>query len=369
MRVLIVGSGIVGASTAFHLARAGTDVVVVDRHTVGQATAAGAGVVFPYQQAVQPPGWRPLVGGTLEHWADVVDPFGAEAGVAATEAVYLADDEAELRDLHGSLEPLAGEPGYDVLGKVRWLAPGELADQVPVLRTDLPGLAYPGARRVDGRVLTDRLLTAAEEHGATRLTGTAAVEASGDTVRARVDGEPVPADAVVVAAGAWSRELCAPLGVDLPVRPVRGQILHLDSGLPGTEQWPILRHVRRNYLLGFPGGRVVSGALHEPDAGFEHRRTASGVATLLGDALALMPGLADATFAEVRVGFRPVGTDDLPTLGRLARHPEVVVATGLGPYGLTFGPYAGALAADLATGREPTADLDSYRPDRRGQAR
>lgn len=369
MRVLIVGSGIVGASTAFHLARAGTDVVVVDGHTDGQATAAGAGVVFPYQQAVQPPGWRPLVDGALEHWTDVVDPFGAEAGVVATEAVYLADDHGELRDLHDSLEPLAGEPGYAALDTVRWLAPGELTDRIPVLRTDLPGVAYSGARRVDGRVLTDRLLAAAEAHGASRLTGTAALGASGDSVQARVDGEPVPADAVVVAAGAWSRELCAPLGVDLPVRPVRGQILHLDSGLPGTEQWPILRHVHRNYLLGFPDGRVVSGALHEPGAGFEHRRTASGVARLLDDALALMPGLADATFAEVRVGFRPVGTDDLPTLGRLDRHPEVVVATGLGAYGLTFGPYTGALAADLATGREPTADLGAYRPNRQGQAR
>ncbi|HEX6446897.1 MAG TPA: FAD-binding oxidoreductase, partial [Streptosporangiales bacterium] len=82
------------------------------------------------------------------------------------------------------------------------------------------------------------------------------------------------------------------------------------------------------------------------------------------DALTVAPGLAGATVAEVRVGFRPVSTDGLPVLGRVERLPNLVVATGLGANGLSFGPPVGALAAELALGREPDVDLTAYRPDR-----
>lgn len=365
MRVLVVGSGIVGASTAYHLATAGADVTVVDSTVPGQATAAGAGVVFPHQFTAQPNGWEQLVAPTLAHWASALDPLGSAAGIARTEIVYTDDGTQQVQDYVTAVDALAASPGYETHDAGRRLDAGELADLLPVVRPGTTGYLYSGARRVDGRLLAATLLERAAAAGVQQRPGTVRLTAGTEGITATVDGEPFAADAIVVAAGAWSTAVLEPLGVQLPVRPVRGQILHLD--LPGadTENWPIFRKVHSNYLLGFPGGRVVSGALHEPEAGFDNRRTATGVAKLLDDALTAAPGLADGTFVEVRVGFRPVSTDGLPVLGRVTDHPDVVVATGLGADGLTFGPYAGSLAAELVLGRVPETDIGPYAPDRR----
>jgi D-amino-acid dehydrogenase len=219
--------------------------------------------------------------------------------------------------------------------------------------------------------LRDALLGAAAAGGAWRRAGSATLTLTTGTGRATevtgvaVDGEVVAADVVVVAAGAWSSMLCRPLGVTLPVFAQRGQILHLD--LPGrdTARWPVIQTTGDHYLLAFPGGRVVAGATRESDAGFDHRVTLGGVHQVAATALALAPGLADATVAEVRVGFRPLTHDGLPLLGGVEGVAGLVVVTGLGPVGLTLGPYLGAAAADLALGNDVPLDLAPYRPDRR----
>jgi D-amino-acid dehydrogenase len=180
----------------------------------------------------------------------------------------------------------------------------------------------------------------------------------------RVDGEPLAADKVVVAAGAWSTELVAPLGVSLGVAPQRGQISHFE--LPGvdTGPWPVVLPVSSHYLLAFPGSRVVAGATRETGSGFDYRVTAAGQREVLDHALAIAPGLADATLLETRVGFRPASEDGLPLLGSLTEHPDVLIATGFGAGGLTLAPFAGTLIAALALGEEPSLDVTPYGPER-----
>lgn len=361
MRAVVIGAGVVGASAARHLAEAGADVHIVDADAGGQATAAGAGIVFPQ---ICPDGWEPLVTPALEHWEQVVDPFGAAAGVAAVGIVNVGEDGPELRGAQAYLDGLGSRPGSAPMPQTEWLDAGVPGQRFPPLRRDLAGVACAGVRRVDGRMLRDHLLVHAEANGARRMVGAAALSVDGDGVAVTVERERFDADVVVAAAGAWTARLCEPLGLAVPVAPVRGQILHLDLPDADTADWPMIRAGEKHYLLAFPGGRVVSGATHEPEAGFGHRVTAGAVRHLLADALDVAPGLADATFAEVRVGFRPVGTDGLPTLGGVPRLPNLVVATGLGANGLTFGPSAGALAAQLALGHDPGVDLTPYRPDR-----
>ena len=92
-----------------------------------------------------------------------------------------------------------------------------------------------------------------------------------------------------------------------------------------------------------------------------------GLSEVLGEALAAAPGLAGGRYLETRVGFRPVGPDDLPLLGPVSGVGGLVVATGLGPSGLTMGPYAGALAARIALGEAPGIDLAPLNPLRSGR--
>jgi D-amino-acid dehydrogenase len=90
--------------------------------------------------------------------------------------------------------------------------------------------------------------------------------------------------------------------------------------------------------------------------------TAAGQHEVLDNALAVAPGLADATLAETRVGFRPGTPDGLPVLGRL--RPGLTVSTGFGAGGLTNAPFAGKLVASMALGEDPGFDLSPFAPDR-----
>jgi D-amino-acid dehydrogenase len=178
-----------------------------------------------------------------------------------------------------------------------------------------------------------------------------------------LDGKLADADAVVAAAGAWTGSFLEPAGVTVTVTPQRGQIVHLSAEPADTGRWPVvLPGGSGHYLLAFDGSRVVAGATREAGAGFDYRVTADGLAQVLGEALAVAPGLATATYLETRVGFRPVGPDPRPLLGPVPGVDGLVVATGLGPTGLTMGPYTGALAARAALSEPPGVDLAPFNP-------
>jgi len=191
------------------------------------------------------------------------------------------------------------------------------------------------------------------------------VDRSGSRVTAvRTDRDRVACGAVVVAGGAWTPALGAQLDAELPIRPVRGQIIHLRLLGADTGRWPILQPVLSHYVVGWPHGRVVVGATFEPDAGFDAHATPAGMRQLLSELRHLAPGLEDAAFVEVRVGLRPVSADDLPVLGPLAGAANAYVATGHGANGLLLGPYSACLVADLVVGREPAVDVAPFLADR-----
>lgn len=369
-RVVVVGAGVVGASAAYHLARAGAEAVLVDGDLPGQATAAGAGIVCPALRFGAPEAWRALAFPAVGRYPALVEALASDGeedvGYAAVGALLVAADgreEAALGEALRRLEELR-RAGVAGVGEVRSLPFGEPRELFPFLRDDVPGIYLSGAARVDGRRLRDALERAARRRGARSVRGAASLLLRGGRVRGvRVGGEEIPADAVVAAAGAWTGELCRPAGLRVPVYPQRGQIAHLRVPGAQTSRLPIVEGFRTHYMLAFPGGRVVAGATREDGAGFDRRVTAGGVHEVLSEALRLAPGLADATLAEVRVGFRPASPDGLPSLGEAV--PGLVVATGLGPSGLTIGPYAGGLAAELALGGRPALDLEPYAPDRR----
>lgn len=367
MRVIVVGAGIVGASAAYHLSVAGAQVTLVDRADEGQATAAGAGIVCPWLSRGRDPARYRLASAGARYYPELIARLNAEGwsdtGYARTGALAVADSAEQVREIaERAGRRQADEPEA---GEVTVLDPGEASRLFPPLRGDWPAVHITGAARVDGRQLRDTLVAAAERHGAARRSGSARVTLTADgrwTVR--VDGDPAEADAVVVAAGAWAADALTWPAPPLPVVPQRGQIVHLR--LPGTDTggWPIVLPQSDHYMLAFDDSRIVVGATRETGSGFDHRVTAAGLREVLDEAIRVAPGLADATVTDIRVGFRPASLDERPLLGPVAGAPGLVVATGLGPTGLTMGPLAGATAAELALGRTPQLDLSPYDPSR-----
>jgi D-amino-acid dehydrogenase len=363
-RVVVVGAGIAGATVAFGLARRGAAVTVIDDAAEGRATSAGAGILQPWSSAATGAYYELYARGAayypqlLARLAELgIDDVSyrqvgslvvaADAGAIAAVEERLARRRADAAEM-GDIERLDG---------------AGLRAAFPPLRSDLHGLAVPGGARVDGRRLVAGVLTAAERLGTTVMRGAVRVTSQGGRVAVHVAGSAseadrvgpaLDADAVVVAGGAWTKPLLAPLGIVVDVEPQRGQIAHLHLAGAATGSWPTVLPVADHYLVAFEGGRIVAGATRETGSGFDPRLTAAGVRQVLEDALALAPGLTDATVVEVRVGLRPLAAGGSPTVGAVPGHDGVYVATGYGPAGLTMAPVLGdALAELVITGRAP----------------
>lgn len=340
VRVVVIGAGIVGASVAYHAVRLGaSDVLVVDADLDGRATSAGAGIVCPWSARET----DPLADAAAAYYPSLVGELGsADVGYRRVGALRLGADADAIR-----------ARATVTAGEIRDI--DDARELFPVLSAGVPAVYISGAARVDGRLMRAALLDAALRSGAVVRSGRAAVV---DSRTVSVDGDMVSADVIVVAAGAWCPELVPAVRVS----PQRGQIMHLR--LPSdvdTSMWPVVLPQSSHYLVAFGAGRIVVGATREAGSGFDYRVTAAGLAEVLGEALAVAPGLADATVVETRIGFRPVGPDALPLLGIV---DGVVVATGLGAGGLTSGPYVGRLAAALALGVDTGVDVTPFDPVR-----
>ena len=142
---------------------------------------------------------------------------------------------------------------------------------------------------------------------------------------------------------------------------MRGQIVHLQTDAD-TSTWPVLQPILSHYVVPWSDGRVALGATHE-DVGFDARSTASGLRQLFSEGLQVSPGLADATFLEVRVGLRPVSDDDLPVIGPLPAR-STSRRRGHGANGLLLGPVTGPGGRRPDRGRRRRSTVAVFSPAR-----
>lgn len=113
-------------------------------------------------------------------------------------------------------------------------------------------------------------------------------------------------------------------------------------------------------MLAFEDGKIVVGATHEDDVGFDLRVTAGGLEEVITKALAVAPKLAESTVEETRVGFRPFTPGFLPVFGYVPTLRNCLVANGMGASGLTAGPYVGLQLAKMVLGEETDLDPNDY---------
>ena|SRR5437660_380957 len=366
--VIVIGGGIVGASTAYHLARGGAQVTLIDRDWPGQATAAGAGIISPGTSLKPQAAFFPLAFRAVAYYEELLAHL-AEDGEATTgyETVGLlhiatTPEEANRLPILLHLFQERQATGVKNLGEIHLIDDQTARQLFPPLGITYGAIYTSGAARIDGRLMRDALRGAAQFRGAKIVMASQGAELIREGQRigkVRVDGQTLTTDAVVIATGAWSGEYMETLGLTVPVYPQRGQILHLEYP-EETGHWPIIQGFHSHYLLTFPGGRVVAGATRENDAGFEVRATVGGIHEDLYEALRVAPGLARANIHEIRVGLRPATPDGLPILGHIPGVENAFLATGHGPSGLQLGPYSGALIAELALGHQSAPDLAPF---------
>jgi D-amino-acid dehydrogenase len=365
LRLIVVGSGIVGVSCAYAASSLGAEVVLVDAAKPGRATAAGAGIICPWSAQVADPAWCALAYAAAREYpalvAGLADLGETDVGYRQVGALALAE-RSDLEQIRDTL--LARRAAAPEIGEVAELSGADAQRLFPPLRADAAAVYIGGAARVDGRKLAAALASAAVRQGAVVRDGEARLAVGrGRVAGVRIGGELIEGDAVIAATGAWTGPFLQPAGLVVPVQAQRGQIMHISLGEVDTSRWPVvLPGASGHYLVAFDDGRIVAGATRETGAGLDYRVTPAGLAEILEQALAVAPGLADGTYLETRVGFRPMGPDIRPLLGPVPGLDGLVVATGLGASGLTMGPLAGSLAAQAALHLPPAIDLEAFAP-------
>ena len=353
----MIGAGVIGLGIAWRLAQAGCAVTVFDRGEAGHgASWAAAGMLAAAVETE--PGEEPLLPLALESqllWIDFARELEAAAGISVnyrdegTLVVALNRDDAA--QLHHSYEFQKG-----LVLDLHWLSAAEARQREPHLKPGIAAAVWsPRDHQVENRDLGRALAIAARGAGVELVEHCAVREVlfkGGRATGVVTERGQEPVDVVVLAAGAWSREIGGiPAAYLPPVRPIKGQMLALQMD-PAA---PLLRHVvwlPRAYLAPRNDGRLLIGATVE-ERGFDNRLTAGGMLALLEGAWRAVPSIEELPIAETWVGFRPGSRDDAPMLGP-SGIDGLVVATGHHRNGILLTPVTAAvISAFVLTGRMP----------------
>ena len=370
--VVVVGGGVIGLSTARALVERGVDdVLVLERDVMASGgTGRSSGVVrchygIPSLAAMA---WR-----SLPVLADAVEVLGEDSGYRKT-GYLVGVGEANARALEANVA-MHRQLGIDVdlVGHdaARLLWPAARFD-------DMAAFAYePRGGYGDGHQ-TALAFAAAARRGGARVRQHASVssliEKGGAAVGVELDdGERIGADRVVVAAGPWSVALAAGLGLDLPIRGQRAQILMVETGLPGDIPVPVLSDlVSLQYVRpDVAGALLVGDSDHsdpdwvDPDA-FSELADDDQLVRSIGKFEHRFPDLPDARLRSTYAGCYDVTPDYNPIISAVPVDGLFVLA-GFSGHGYKISPAVGELAADLVlhgSSRYPGVDHRDFRLER-----
>ena len=418
MRVIIVGSGLLGVTSAWFLAKQGHEVTVLDRaEGVARATSfANAGMLTP---SMADPWNAPGVFGQLLHYLGKEDaplllrpralpsilgwgikflahsrPEKFRANMAANlrlarynlevmrqlrEQLSLAYDQKtagtlrifrDARSFQESVARLEILAGFGL--KPETLMPDAVIRLEPALTplrdALVGGILCAEDESGDARQFTEALADQARAAGVDFRFG---VDVSGfqhdrQKISAVITNSgPLAADAVVMAAGVWSPLLLRSLGIRLPVRPVKGYSITVDTGNWAEQPaLPVIDDALHAAVT--PLGQRLRVAGTAEFAGYDHRLSPSRIENLYSLLLGIYPSFAphlDRTRANPWTGLRPVSADGVPYIGQL-KFDNLYLNTGHGHLGWTLAAGSGKLLAALMSGQACDIDLQPYRAGR-----
>jgi glycine oxidase len=362
--VAIVGAGIVGCSIAFELAKAGLQVCVLERGGIGEESSAAAAGMLSGQHGVTNLGARyQLHVEARELHAQLADELreltGIDVGFCRWGLLELLFTPGEVRaaDRCYAVQTQAGL-------RVERLSREETLALEPSLTPDLQGsIRYMDEAHVHNGRLTIALAEAARRTGAELRSGAPAltlIQAQERVVGVQTPTETVYAEAIIVANGAWSSDLIRPLGMTLPVKPMRGQMLAVRT-VPRTVSQII--YGRHMYLVPRPEGETLIGATVE-DVGFRKEVTLAGLEELIQAGRHIAPRMMDQPVMRTWAGLRPGSPDGLPLVGPVEGLTGLLLAVGHHRNGILLGPMTGLLVKQWLVDRVQSPHLDLLRPER-----
>jgi glycine/D-amino acid oxidase-like deaminating enzyme len=384
--VLVIGGGIVGAATAYQLAKRGASVTLVEQDRLSSgATGRNLGYIWVHTRRPGPE--LELVMATRNELEGLPEELGADFGLRTNGGLIYFTSVAQAAVMREFVDRRTAD------GVPMWLLDGDEARAMaPILPDSVLGASYcPLDAQVDPRRYVRAFAGAAQRAGARVVEGATArsFETDGGRItHVQTDIGPISAGHVVLATGAWSPYLAAQLGVDLPIHPMRLQIVQTEPmpprldvvlyGPAAVKQYAIFRELPSYRHEAFAtaledrlGLALLESACQTEDGsyllgiamdfpGFDWRPDLAGVSLVAEGMAAALPELQAARFSRAWAGVLPMTSDSLPVIDRAPGFDNLVVAAGH-VFGNGAGPTTGRLVADLICGDEPAIDMTPFR--------
>jgi glycine oxidase len=343
----ILGGGVIGCSIAYHLAKRGLSVVLIEKESLGARTSGGSpGMLAAQEEASSPGAFFEACVASREIFKTLVPEVREFSGIDPEWQPCGLWRLAESGEQRGKL--LERKAWQERQGhRVEWLEAEEAARRLPALSGGFFGaLHFPA----DGQINSAQWLRALAEAGRRRgarivehAAGAEIVFENGRAAGVRTEAGTFPAGAVIVAAGAWTPSLLSPFGVHFPLEPVKGQLLVL-QGFPPVLEAPV--YVGGGYLAPKADGRLIVGATQERGAGFDLRVTLAGQRQLIEWAHRWCPALEGREVLGFWAGLRPASSDGLPLMGPVPGREGLFVCAGHFRNGVLLSALSGAFMAE-----------------------
>lgn len=354
--VIVVGGGVIGLSIAWELASHGATVKLIEQSTIGrEASWAGAGMLPPGRLSGETSGEGRLRALSCELWPDLTaalrESTGIDNGYQKCGAVEISFDRSLQTE---SDEWRASGNEVEVLseGRLRQVEPEISADVEQAYR-------LPEFCQVRNPRHLKALAAACVDAGVEVIEGEPVRGwqiHDGHVTHVRTTCSRHEARQVVIASGAWSRELTREAGAKINIEPMRGQIVLLRCpALP-------FRHVIQDgarYLVPRSDGRILIGSTEER-AGFIKQNTVDGVQNLLQFAVSVVPALADAEIERTWAGLRPFSGREEPFITRLPNQENLFLAAGHFRSGLQMSPGTAVLVRQMLQDQETSIPSTPY---------
>ncbi len=361
--VVIIGGGIVGCAASYFLAKQGVRSLILERDTVaGHSSGFALGGLNPLGGFGIP---GPLSEFSLKSFdlhtnihSELFENTGVDTEYDSHLHITLAISDKESVAIKDKLKWQQNVSKFNV----EWKSKEDILAIEPRISPNIiGGSIIQNVATVDPYKTTLAFLMGAEKLGSQiKYTEVISVTLEKEGYyRIKTKSDNLIAEKVVFAMGPWTQFAKEWIGINIPVEPLRGQILKMNI------EGPPLTYVSwgSNYIVTKSDDLIWLGTTEER-VGFNEKTTNEARKSMLDSVLSIFPYLLDAQVVGHTACLRPLSLDGLPILGTTEKSENLIISTGGGRKGILYGPLMGKFTSELVTGSNIDMDISMLSPDR-----